>query len=363
MNSPLARLAALALIQCACSYGAAGDRRDGGAQGAADAGSGEDASTPNPGVLCSGPGPSGVAESRHILVDQFGYRPGDAKVAVLSDPQSGFNAGESFAPGARYEVRRWADAVAVASGAPTAWNGGATEASSGDRGWWFDFSSVAAPGCYYVFDVEKNARSAPFVVGESVYREVLKAATRMFFYNRCGFAKRAPFAEACWTDDAAFLGPGQDKEARSVAARNDASTALDLSGGWFDAGDTNKYVTFASQPVHQLLTAYLNNPAIWTDDFNIPESGNGIPDVLDEVKWEIDWLRKMQIARGGVLQKLGTLQDSGVAPPSRDTLPRYYIPVCSSSTIAAAGMFAHASYVFSRFPALPNPGSIIKQPT
>jgi hypothetical protein len=50
-----------------------------------------------------------------------------------------------------------------------------------------------------------------------------------------------------------------------------------MRGGWFDAGDTNKYVTFAEDPVHQLLHAYSQNPDVWTDNFNIPESGNAFP--------------------------------------------------------------------------------------
>lgn len=309
---------------------------------------------------CAVAGAPAAPESRHLFVDQFGYRPGDAKVAVISDPQVGFNSADAFTPGARYELRRWPDAAAIFSGAPAPWRRGEREASSGDRGWWFDFSSVAAPGCYYVHDVERNVRSAPFAIDEGVYRGALKAAARMFFYNRSGFAKRAPFADPCWTDEPAYLGPGQDLEARSVKSQGDASTALDVSGGWFDAGDTNKYVTYASQPVHQLLTAYQNNPAAWTDDFNIPESGNGIPDILDEVKWEIDWLRKMQRPGGEVLLKVGTLKDGRAAPPSRDRLPRYYVPACSSSTIAAAGMFAHAALVFSSFDSLASEAADLK---
>ena len=73
-----------------------------------------------------------------------------------------------------------------------------------------------------------------------------------------------------------------------------------MRGGWFDAGDTNKYVTFASHPLHQLLSAYTQNPAVWTDDFNIPESNNGVPDLLDEIRFELDWFQRMQDNDGGV---------------------------------------------------------------
>ncbi len=111
-------------------------------------------------------------------------------------------------------------------------------------------------------------------------------------------------------------------------------------------------MTFADQPVHQLLSAYQNNSAVFTDDFDIPESGNGLPDLIDEVKWEIDWLKKMQFSDGSVALKLGVMGYPSVSPPSSDTTPRYYLPACTSSTIAAAGMFAHAAYVYGGFSAL-----------
>jgi endoglucanase len=282
----------------------------------------------------------------YLMVDQFGYRPDDPKVAVLVDPQQGFNAKDSYTPGTTLEVRRWADDKVVFSGAPSAWSGGKTQASSGDRGWWFDFSTVKAPGSYYLYDPQQKLGSHRFEIDRDVYRGALIAATRMFFYNRAGAAKKPPHTDPKWQDDAAYLGPGQDGEARAVDDKNNGSKARDLRGGWFDAGDTNKYVTFAESVVHQLLSAYSQNPAPFTDDFNIPESGNGVPDLLDEIKWELDWIKRMQQSDGGVLIKVGVLDHNDVAPPSKDKRPRYYAPKCSSSSIATAGMFAHAALVF-----------------
>lgn len=68
-----------------------------------------------------------------------------------------------------------------------------------------------------------------------------------------------------------------------------------MTGGWHDAGDYNKYVNFAYSAVLDLLMSYEFNPEAWTFEYsNIPESGNGIPDLLDEIKYELDWLKKMQ---------------------------------------------------------------------
>jgi hypothetical protein len=299
------------------------------------------------------PGMSGqVRFDGHLLVDQFGYRPADPKVAVTRDPKAGFDAADKFSPGALYQVRSADDGRVVFSGAPTEWQRGATQASSGDRGWWFDFSAVSAPGTYFVFDSQRGVRSATFNIGPSVYKDVLRAAMRTYFYQRSGFAKRRPFAEMCWTDEPAYTGKDQDTHAHDVTDRDNPKKIRDLSGGWFDAGDTDKYVTFAASAVHQLLTAYVENPGVFTDDFSIPESGNGIPDLIDEVKWETDWLKKMQYPDGSAALKVGDIVYTPAAPPSSDSSPRYYVPSCTSGTISAAGMFAHASLVFGGVGAL-----------
>jgi len=315
----------------------------GGSEGAAISGAAEAASAPPAPVYA---GIAGIPFNAHILVDQFGYRPADSKVAVIRDPRVGFDSNDHFTPGARYQVRRADDGGVALEGTPSKWRGGNVDASSGDAGWWFDFSKLQTEGTYFIYDEARKARSATFRIAPQVYAAVLKAAVKTFYYQRSGFAKQAPAADACWIDDVSFLGPGQDLEARDITDRKNAAKARNVSGGWFDAGDTNKYVTFASVAVHQLLGAYQDNPTAFTDDFGIPESGNGVPDLLDEVKWEMDWLRRMQNADGSVALKVGTLEHTRGVKPSLDRNARFYIPSCSSSTIAAAGMYAHAALVF-----------------
>ncbi|MEL6848442.1 MAG: glycoside hydrolase family 9 protein [Bacteroidota bacterium] len=173
----------------------------------------------------------------------------------------------------------------------------------------------------------------------------MKEAVRTFFYQRSGFAKQAPYADSRWTDGASHLGAGQDLDCRLVTDPNNAATSKDLSGGWYDAGDYNKYVTFTFSPMHDLLAAYERNPAIWGDDFNIPESGNGIPDLLDELRWELDWLMKMQLDDGSALAKVSVTDFSAASPPSADNNPRFYGPATASSTRTVCSIFAHAALV------------------
>ena len=289
-----------------------------------------------------------------IKVDQFGYQPAMQKVAVVVDPQAGFNAAEAFAPGTgsgQYQIRRWADDVVVHTGTLQPWKSGATHAQSGDRGWHYDFSALTAAGAYYIWDSARQVGSGRFEIGSAVYAPVLRHAVRMFYHQRLNHAKVAPYVDARWADAAAYERPGQDRSATSRWAKGQAATARDLSGGWMDAGDTNKYVTFAQSAVLQLLDAYRMSPAVFLDDFGIPESGNGLPDLLDELKWELDFLRRMQDASGthGLFLKVGVDSYTDISPPSADARPRYYLPECTSATLAGAAMFGAAHVVYRGF--------------
>jgi hypothetical protein len=290
-----------------------------------------------------GEGAGTVPVSAYILIDQFGYLPSAQKVAVIRDPQTGYDAAAHFVPGARYAVIDSQSGARVAEGPLLRWRGGAVDASSGDRAFWFDFSAVTRPGRYFILDLERRVRSQDFAIADDVYRNVLRAALRTFFYQRAGFAKTAAFAGAGWADGASHLGPGQDRDARLYSAPDDARTARDLSGGWYDAGDYNRYTSWSARYVVMLLNAYQDNPAAFTDDDGIPESGNGTPDVIDEVRWGLDWLVRMQNADGSVLSVLSAAQAS---PPSAATGPSLYGKPSTSATFATAAAFARGARVF-----------------
>ncbi|MDA7501769.1 glycoside hydrolase family 9 protein [Chitinophagales bacterium] len=297
--------------------------------------------------------------SPFIHVDQFGYEQMAEKVAVISNPQVGYNANESYGVGGQLQLVNEQTNEVVFSGSPISWNSNAVDLESGDAGWWFDFSSYAEAGSYYVYDPSTDHRSPVFAINENPYAAVLQAAARTFFYNRSGAPKAAPFAEANWTDSTNFP---QDLEVRDCYDQNNAASARDMSGGWFDAGDYNKYVTFAHDPVHQLLTAYENNPSVFGDNWNLPESGDGLPDIINEIQWELDWLYKMVNADGTAHIKMGSLDYNinDLAPPSNNFSPRYYAPTCSSASLSVASIDAHAAIVFSQFPELQEYAAILE---
>ena len=98
---------------------------------------------------------------------------------------------------------------------------------------------------------------------------------------------------------------------------------------------------FTLDVVIPLLMAYEFNPSVFGDNWNIPESGNGIPDILDEVRWECDWLLRMQLPDGSVCNRVTECTSkAGVAPDKDSQHPRYYTQPTSWATATFAADLA-----------------------
>ena len=322
-----------------------GGSTSGGATGMSKGGAGNATS----GGATNGGSPTGGAAgdtppvSKFIVIDQFGYLTNSEKIAIIRDPETGFDANESFTPGKSYALVNAADGTQSQPAAPVAWNSGALDASSGDHAWRFDFSKATAPGDYYVLDVEKNVRSYTFRIADDVYRDVLKQAVRMFFYQRAGQEKTAALAGAGWGDGASHVGALQDHHARLYNDKDKATTEKDLWGGWYDAGDYNKYTSWTASNVENLLRAYSENPQAFSDDYGIPESGNGVPDVVDEAKWGMDYLIRLQNSDGSLVSIVG---EASASPPSATTGQTLYGSPNTSGTLAGAAAFAYGARMF-----------------
>ncbi|MFZ1705103.1 MAG: glycoside hydrolase family 9 protein [Saprospiraceae bacterium] len=291
-----------------------------------------------------------VARARNLLythnikIDQFGYRPSDKKVAILSNPIQGYNNMNLYVPGTNISLKNSNTHQVIFSSAPVPWDGGNTHTESGDKVWYFDFSNVTNPGKYYVAD--GALRSEDFIINDTIYYEVLKAAFKTFYFQRCGVSKSSPFTLPGFDDNACHL---QDTLCKYYATPEAQSRWKNLSGGWHDAGDYNKYVNFAYAAVFDLLMAFQLYSEVWMKDIHgIPESGNGIPDLLDEIKFEIDWLLKMQENDGGVLCVVGVANNTTDSPPSSDLSERLYGPKTTSASFSAASMMAFTALQFKK---------------
>lgn len=269
-------------------------------------------------------------------LDYFGYRPDDAKVAIATTD-----------PGLTVEVRA-PDGTLVLTipddGGLIAYQGN-DGAPSGDDVWWIDFGSLTMPGTYALYSPTLDSRSYPFDIAEDVYDVARRAALKTFYYQRCNTAKPAAYAGA-WADDAACH---MSDTTTGPASGHTDHGIRDLSGGWHDAGDYNKYVWYAvSTPILWMVRAYEDNQDAFPDnDTNIPESGNGVSDLLDEIRYELDWLLKMQLENGSVLYQMHTDGWDWDSPPSADTNPRYYQDPNLESGSVFAGTCALGSRIFA----------------
>ncbi len=278
-----------------------------------------------------------------IKIDQFGYRPNDQKIAVLANPITGINQNSSYTPSAIIELKNVSTNTTVFSAAPTIWNGGATHSQSGDKVWWFDFSTYKTPGTYYVND--GVYKSENFVINENVYSDVLKTVFKTYYYQRCGTPKASPYALTGYTDTKCHQ---QDSLCKSISSPTNTALFRNMKGGWHDAGDYNKYINFTYATLIDLLNAYEYNPEAWNDKMDIPESNNGIPDLLDEVKFELDWMQKMQQTDGGINCVVGVQNFASASPPSADLASRYYGPATTSASLTTVAVFAYAAKQFKK---------------
>jgi peptidoglycan/xylan/chitin deacetylase (PgdA/CDA1 family) len=173
-----------------------------------------------------------------------------------------------------------------------------------------DFSAFDKPGRYYVKAGE--ALSPEFTIGKDVYKGTADFCLRYMRQQRSGF--NPYLKDSCHTHDGYTLyGPMPD------------STHINVTGGWHDASDYLQYTTTSANAVYHLLAAYRDFPQVFEDtrQANGLEGANGIADVLDEARWGIDWLLKMNPKDGWFFNQLGDDRDHrGMRIPKEDT--NYY---------------------------------------
>jgi hypothetical protein len=233
---------------------------------------------------------------------------------------------------------------------------------SGDHVWWVDFSALTAPGTYYLYSPSLNEQSYNFQISDSRYQAPVTAALKSLYYARCGAPKTAAYGgvwndAACHTADAACT--AFCSASNSYPALNANYGTLNLLGGWHDAGDFEKKIGPGTScgvtetgdngdTLWYLLTAYELNPGLFPpNQINLPESGDGLPDILNQALWELNWYLKMQMADGHVLEGVHVTNLSTLAsPPSEDTTPRGYMPPCFESEAVFTASMAHAARIF-----------------
>ena len=284
-----------------------------------------------------------------IRINQLGYLPQSIKTAVyLSDQAVSLK---------KFKLVENLTGKAIYEGIPQIADGSIWGQKSAYR---LDFSTVVQTGGYHL--EAGNAISPSFPVSSVVYNGTADFILQYLRQQRCGFN---PFLnDSCHTADGIVV----DHPSKS-------GKWMDVVGGWHDASDYLQYVLTSANAVYQMLFAYRQNPEIYRDFYqaNGFPGPNGVPDILDEARWGLEWLLKMNPSKDEMYYQVADDRDHrGYRLPNKDTtsygLGKKYRPVyfvtgkpqgsgkhknrttgVSSTAAKFSSSFALGAEIFSRF--------------
>ncbi len=279
-----------------------------------------------------------------VKVNQAGYLPQSPKYGYIGNYLG--SAGLMQISPTSFELRDAANSSVVFTGAPSY---RANDARlSGEKIYECDFKNFITPGKYFLY-VPGVGRSYPFKISSTVYDSVYYNCARGLYYQRCGTALTVPYADQHWARGACHLNDGvahTSQTSSPIYNGEPIGASVNVTHGWHDAGDYGKYTVTASGALYYLFMAYDLYPEKFGDnELNIPESGNGAPDILDQAKWEVDFLKEMQAPDGGVYQLIADAQwASGM--PDLDNATRYILGKTTFATGCYAASMAAAYRCF-----------------
>lgn len=273
--------------------------------------------------------------SQNIRLNQVGFLPNSKKIAAIIDTES-----DSFR-------------ITTSDLSSTAYRGQclppAYYASSDENVRIADFTLLQTPG-NYVLIVDDLGKSIPFSIKNDAFTALSKASIKAFYYNRAStplLSEHAGvYARASGHPDTAVI------VLPSAASSNrPAGTIISTPGGWYDAGDYNKYIVNSGISVFTLLSAYETYSGYFdTLKINIPETGNSIPDILDEALWNIKWMMTMQdTVDGGVYNKTTEAQFGGFEMPAKVTSKRYVTAKSTAATLDFAAIMAITARIYKNY--------------
>ena len=232
-----------------------------------------------------------------IRVNQMGYLPEGLKTAVFLSDRSILLK--------KFDLIEERSGKKVLIGVPLVSNGALWGQKSAYR---FDFSSVVQPGKYHLEAAE--ATSPSFTISSGAYKGSADFILQYLRQQRCGFN---PFLkDSCHTADGIIVDHPEK-----------TGQWTDVTGGWHDASDYLQYTLTSANAVYQMLFAYRANPSVYKDYYgaNGLKGSNGIPDILDEVRWGLDWLVKMNPTKGEMYYQIADDRDHrGYRLPNLDTV-------------------------------------------
>lgn len=273
--------------------------------------------------------------SQNIRVNQIGYYPSAQKLATVPGNESG-----------TFSVINKQNEQLAYSGSLSAsqfWN------ASGESICFADFTSFTEEGEYYI---KTDTHTSPVfeIKANSIYDDVTKWTAKGMYLWRASTAietQHATFNGQSYARSAGHADNNVIIHSSAATPQRPAGTLVSAPKGWYDAGDYNLYVINAGVSVFHMAHAYELYPEYFaSQNLDIPESSNNTPDILDEIKWELDWLLAMQDLDGGVYFKLTSKWFSSYVMPGNDDLERYMVGKSTTSALDFAAMTAMAYRLF-----------------
>lgn len=213
-----------------------------------------------------------------------------------------------------------------------------------------DFSDFKSAGTF-VIHIPAVGYSHPFDIQPNVHHDVARASLKGFYFQRASTALPPEYA-AIWSRPAGHPDDHVVIHSSAATVKRPEGTLISSPRGWYDAGDYNKYIVNSGITMGTLLSAYEDFPQYFdTMDIKIPESENNVPDLLDEVLWNLRWMLTMQdSADGGVYHKLTAsgFEDMKVKPAEAKKT-RYVVQKSTTATLDFVAVMAQASRVFRKF--------------
>lgn len=276
--------------------------------------------------------------SEKVRVNQIGYYPNREKIGVVVDGTASME----------FNIRTADLDKILYTGALSTqkfWD------KSGENVAIADFSDFSMQG-NFVLEVPEIGRSYPFQIASQVMNGALKASVKAYYFNRASTEllteHAGVYARAAGHPDTEVV-----VHASAASAARPENTTISSPGGWYDAGDFGKYIVNGGIAVHTLLASYEAFTEFYQDvNLNIPESNNSMPDILDEVLYELEWMLTMQDpADGGVYHKLTTSNFVGIVMPSENSETRYVYLKSTAAALNFAAVMAQASRIYKAFDA------------
>lgn len=273
-----------------------------------------------------------------VRLNQLGYKPSAEKVAIVP-----LEDGKQLKAFSVIDAQNGNTVLAGVLGPRKKWP------YSGETVQQADFSKLITLGEYHL-KVDGLADSYPFSIKPSVFDEVHKASIKAYYFNRASAAIEAKYGGQ-YARAAGHPDTSVKVHASAASEQRPIGTELASPKGWYDAGDYGKYIVNSGISTYTLLTAYQHHNQLYRNvKLSIPESNNDVPDLIDEIRWNLDWMETMQDLDGGVYHKLTTLRfSSDDSTPASGKKQRFVIGKSVTAALNFSAVMAKASRVMIEF--------------